>query len=364
MKSSSIIAVVIMILAVLWIGSGVFLPSETSADGVNGAVTPASESAKEKEVAVRVREMQAELFTNNIIVTGRTEASREIVLKSEVEGTISEIFVHKGDVTTKGQKLAAISVNNRQALLKEAQERVKQREIEYDAAKKLAEKGFNSQVRLAQAKADLKEARSRLKQARINVNNLQIIAPFDAVVFDREIELGDYVSVGQETFNLVDLNPIHLTAYITESHLRGLKIGAVAQAKLISGRDVSGVVSYIAPRADDQTRTFRIEIDVENEDNSIAAGMTGRIVIPTTQVQAHKISPSILVLDDEGQVGVKIVDDQDIVRFVPVDILQDTIDYMWVSGIADTARIITVGQDFIGIGQKVKVSLSTGDGLL
>ena len=363
MKPSSIIAIVIALLAILWVGSGVILPSG-SADDQTTAEHASQEDNAPKIATVRVRETQAELFTTNIIVTGRTEASREIVLKSEVEGTISEIFVHKGDVATKGQKLATISVNNRQALLKEAQERVKQREIEYDAANKLAEKGFNSQVRLAQAKADLKEARSRLQQARIDVNNLKISAPFDAVVFEREIELGDYVSVGQETFHLVDLNPIHLTAYITESHLRGLKIGAVAQGRLISGKDVSGVVSYIAPRADDQTRTFRIEIDVENEDNSIAAGMTGRIVIPTTQVKAHKISPSILVLDDEGQVGVKIVDDEDIVHFVAVEILQDTIDYMWVSGIADTARIITVGQDFIGTGEKVQVSLSTGDGLL
>ena len=80
--------------------------------------------------------------------------------------------------------------------------------------------------------------------------------------------------------------------------------------------------------------------------------------------KAHRISPSVLSLNDVGQIGVKIVNAQNRVQFVPVTILSDTSDYMWILGLPDNVRLITVGQDFVSHGQTVRPVVADGDGLL
>lgn len=80
--------------------------------------------------------------------------------------------------------------------------------------------------------------------------------------------------------------------------------------------------------------------------------------------RAYKISPSILSLADNGQIGVKIVDENDRVQFKPVALLKDTPEHLWITGLPPSVRIITVGQEFVLSGQKVKPVLSEDDGLL
>lgn len=360
-KLSLFIAILIALAAILWMASGMF-GAATAPDAAQESIT--KDNAPKKLLSVRVRASAGEEFTSQINLTGRTEASRQIVLKTELDGRITDILVNKGDRVKAGQVVAKIKVNNRNVQLKEAQERVTQREIEYEAAKALTEKGFNSKVKLAQVRADLKEAKAKLEQARLDVGNLNIKAPFDSVIFDQFVESGDYLNVGQDVFELVDLDPIQLTGFVSETDLAAINLGVNATAKLVDGTYVNGVVTYVAPKADPQSRSFRIEIDVKNPDYKIADGSTAHILVPGITTLAHKISPSILSLNDAGEVGVKIVNEDDVVEFIPVDILQDLPDHMWVSGLPLNVLLITVGQDFVATGQRVDPVPSKGDGLL
>ena len=127
---------------------------------------------------------------------------------------------------------------------------------------------------------------------------------------------------------------------------------------------MEGFVSYVAPAANPETRTFAIEVTIDNPDNKIVEGMTVEIYLPMPEQQLHKISPSILSLNDDGQIGVKTLDDQNVVSFVPVQIVADKADYMLIDGLPETARVITVGQDFVVGGQTVEPTESDADGLL
>ncbi len=357
---SKIIAVIIALLALGWIGSGIMEAAQKSSPQDKTAKV----AAPKKLTQVRVREISSEPFTDVIIVTGRTQASRLVVIRAETEGQVLSVAKQEGEAATKGEILAKLDVRDRTALVREAKGRVAQRRIEYNAASKLADKGFNSKVRLAQTEADLENAKAMLKTAGVDLARIKITAPFAGTIFEQNIEVGDFLSVGDPIFTLVDLDPIEITGFLSERRIKDLELGMSASAEFLDGETIKGNISYIAPAADPNTRTFRIQISTPNKDDKIKDGMTAKISIPLTNRQAHKISPSILSLNDKGQIGVKTVDKNNVVHFVPVKILADKTDAMWVSGLPEAARVITVGQDYVRDAQHVKAVLKTGEGLL
>ncbi len=83
--------------------------------------------------------------------------------------------------------------------------------------------------------------------------------------------------------------------------------------------------------------------------------MTLDIDIPLQMTEAHSLPPSILVLSQEGKIGVRTVDEKNRVRFIPVDILTDSPQGVWVSGLPETVRVISVGQEYVSHNQLVRV---------
>lgn len=361
MKKSLLIAVVITLVAFLWVLSGLFGSKQESTNSQENTALLENEG---KIAEVRVRDLVAQPMEDEINVTGRTRASRQVFLRAETEGQIASILIEKGDIVRKGQILAKLELRDRAANVLNGEQLLNQRKIQYSAAKELAEKGFNSRVRLAEARAQLESARAQLKQARVELSNINIRAPFDAVVNDQMVEIGDYVSKGSDIFDLVDLNPIEIIGFVTEQQLVHVREGMQVGAELLRGAEVIGEITFIASAADSKTRTFKMEVTLPNPDYKVKEGLTAKIKIPVKEDSAYKVSPSILSLTDEGTVGVKIVNENNQVEFKPIRLLRDTPEYLWIGGLPEKVRIITVGQEFVIPGQTVKAIPAEGKSLL
>ena len=122
--------------------------------------------AENKITEVQVADLQAEMMKDDVVVTGRTQASRKVNLSAEINGQIASIKVKKGQIVKKGDVVAQLETQDRAARVTEAEQLVNQRQIQFTAAEDLSEKGFNSKVRLAEARAQLESAKAQLKQAR------------------------------------------------------------------------------------------------------------------------------------------------------------------------------------------------------
>ncbi len=349
MKKSILIAICITIIAVLWVISGSFTKESVAPE----ATLPSEQLSGTDIPSVQIQLMSAETLNDTISVTGRSQAARQVFIAAETAGQISTLAVNKGDNVRKGDLLAKLHIKDRAARVTEAQELIKQRQIQYEAAKKLSEKGFSSDVRVAESRAALEGAKASLKQAQVELGNTVIRAPFNGVINNIMVEVGDYVTHGTELVDLIDLNPIEITGFLTEKQLVKVQEGSMANITFLDGRDITGTVSFIASAAGPQTRTFAFEVTAANDDMAIKEGLTATVSIPTKKVSAFKISPSILSLTDDGTVGVKIVSDEGIVRFVPIRLLKDTKEFLWVTGLPKTIRLITVGQEFVITGQQV-----------
>ncbi len=183
----------------------------------------------------------------------------------------------------------------------------------------------------------------------------KIVAPFSGYLETLRVEEGDFLNTGAVCAALIDPDPMLLVADIAEKDIAQVELGSEASAKLISGRYISGAVTFIASSADKNTRTFRVEISVDNKDRTIRDGVSAEIYIKGKQEAAHKISPAILSLNDQGKLGVRTVTADNRVEFKEINILEDTNSGMWVSGLGEEARIITLGQEYVFQGQTVNV---------
>lgn len=359
MKRGPIIALLIAVVAILWIVSGQVTPmdGEPVTGDVDGGVTTAEAVLEPGEVvvpSVRTLTSIARPRVQIISLFGRTEADRYVDIRAETDGQIVALKVAEGDSVDEGAPIARIAVNDRQARVNNAKAQVTYREVAYIAAEELSKKQYRSEVKLAEELAALETAKAELIIARVELARTRIDAPFSGVVEALEVEHGKLVQAGDAIVRIDDLDPIIVSAQITEREIAQVELGQQAQINLASGEKYSGAVGYISRTANTETRTFRIEISVPNPNLEISAGLTAEVGLLTKPVMAHQISPALLTLDDAGRIGVKTVDGNDMVTFFPVVIIADTTSGVWVTGLPNMARVISVGQEFVLHGQAVR----------
>ena len=302
---------------------------------------------------VQVKTVMFEPYTKKITLNGRSVASKNVTIRAEAEGQVVNILHDQGEAITKGEEIVKINIQERSVRVREARELVKQRKIEYDAARKLIKQGFASDVRLAQTQSAYESARASLKRAQLDLAKTTISAPFDGVLGQRHVDVGDYLRVGDEVTDIVDLDPLQIVVFVNEKEVVQLKKGNIAIIKFADGESRTGKASFIAPAADVQSRTFRVEIEMSNTENPLPAGLTAQVDIEVLSKQAAKIPPSILTLNDDGAVGVKVIDADNKAQFKAVEILEDTPDHLWIKGLDNGDRAVMVGQDFLVPGQVV-----------
>jgi len=358
MRLSHILAVVLAAAAVVWMLSGKFADDRPATADVTTNETETETARPLTEV--RVEQIHAEPFTLELIVTGRTEANRDVKLKVETSGQIAEVLVEEGDVVSEGDVIARLAMDNRTEQLAQARALVEQRQIQYDASQELMASGWREKTSNAEDKALLEAALADLAAIKLDIEHTEIKAPFDGVLDSLAIEVGDVVEMNEVVGTVYDLDPILVVASVSERNVDQLAVGDAGHARLVTGEEFDGRVRFVSKVADPVTRTFRIELEVPNPNSHVPDGLTADVVIPLATVPANQISPSVLALADDGTIGVKIVDDNDVVRFVPITIVADRPGGIWVAGVPDNATLITVGQDFVADGETVKpISLAT-----
>ena len=201
----------------------------------------------------------------------------------------------------------------------------------------------------------MEKAQANLISLNLDLENTKIKAPFEGTLQSRAVEVGDYLQVGDPVAVIVDRNPLVVTGDVYEKDIHHLKMGMQGYAELNSGEKLEGTIRYLAVQSDPKTRTFTLELEVPNPDSALPAGQTAKITIPTGATQAHKLSPALLSLNDAGDLGIKIVDDEQTVQFLPATIIKSSANFIWLGGLPQSLQLISVGQGFANEGELVKV---------
>lgn len=355
MRTTYITATVIAVILAAWLWSG-----NLGSDAEPVEATLADQKREQSRILadaaptrVRVAVVEASEQHEVVKVRGKTENKRTVSVKVELDGSIVERPVDRGSEVRAGDTLCRISVEDRRSVLSEAREMVNQAQIEYDGALSLKAKGYTSPTDIAGAKARLATAEANLTRRQLDLKKLDVHAPFDGIVEDVHLEVGDYVTPGSPCATIVDMDPMLLVGRVSERELLKLETGQTAIGRLSDGRRVNGPVTFIGQQADPATRTYAVEIELSNSDYRLRSGITTEIAIPVDSVLAQKISPALFALDDEGRIGVRTVNDDNVVEYHHVDILADADDGVWVTGLPNRAGVIVVGQELVTAGERV-----------
>ena len=351
-KASRITAVGIVAAAVLWIASGYFMPHESTQG--EAAVRP-GEAKTQPLFRVAVTAVKIEPHAPKLTLSGRTEADRKVAITARTGGSLVELRVKRGQFVEKDEIVAVLSDDARKAQLAQAEALVDQRKAELDAKRKLIESGALPKLDMVNLESQHKAAEASLSAARAELERSVVRAPWAGVITEVPAEVGGaaFSMAGKEIAKLVALNPMLAVVEVSERKLAGVKLGEQAQVKLITGQTVTGRVRYVAKSASETTRTYRVEVEMDNTQSTIPDGITAEVIVSLQPIQAAQVPRSALTIASSGDIGVRIVDAESKVQFVPVKIVEDLQDTMWLSGIADGARVIVRGQDFVRDGQKV-----------
>ncbi len=350
-RNAILVAGAIALALVLWLASG-----HLARDRVDAPL--AEQAPPERLFTVQAELREARPVTRSLTLQGQTEPNRAVMLRAETAGPITELPVERGERVEPGQVIARLAPGERASRLRQAEAQLAQREIAYEAARGLADEGFQAAIETRQAFAALQAAEAEVEAAREALRQTLIRAPFGGVLNNRLVELGAYVSAGSEIGTLIDAQPLLIRVDVPQQQIGRLASDSRVQARLAGQRVLTGHIRFISVSADTGTRTFPVEIEIDNADGRIPAGISAEVDIALDTVPAHFISPALLSLDAAGTLGVKTVDDDDRVLFHPVAMVRSQPDGVWVSGLPQAARLITIGQGYVEPGQRVRVQMA------
>ena len=186
----------------------------------------------------------------------------------------------------------------------------------------------------------------------VELNRTEVKAPFRGYV-EKIIKPGNYLNRGEICAVIIELDPVTFIAEVPEAEIKTIIKGQMVSIQLVTGEIIKSSLSFVSKSATPSTRSFRVEAEVENPNGLIRDGITATMQINTNKILATKIAPSIMLLSDEGSLGVRVVDNKAVVKFIPIKILEDTQDGIWVSGIQNSSNLIVRGQGYVENGQQV-----------
>ena len=352
MKARHLTALGLVAGAALWIASGHFLPHETPES--RAAIQPPPVAATLFRVAVL--DVQLVQHKRKLVLSGRTEADKKVTLTARTAGVLTELRVRRGSRVEKGDVIAILSDEAREAQVMQARALVEQRKIELDAKRRLIELNAVPRLELSSLEAQHKAAVAALAAAEAERDRGIITAPWSGVITELTSEVGGAALsfMGKEFGHLVALDPMLAVVEVSERRRQGVKLGQTAEIRLVSGQMTTGKIRYVSPSASQATRTYRVELEIPNADHTIPDGITVEVSIPLDAMPAARIPRSALTYSSAGQLGVRVVNTEGIVEFAAITILEDDQSFMWIGGLADGARLIVQGQDFVREGQRVE----------
>ncbi len=359
------VALIVLIAAAIWIGTGEFASvgsHSAQAEGATAEAAPAAEAVAVPPDQARKNRAVSGLvpvFTDHsrkIKLSGATQPDKRAVLAARSEGVVNALSLTKGAAIAADQVVMMLEGPETVARAKIAQIALDQRMRELKVAEDLFSRGNKPEIQVVSARSDRDAAEAELTLARAALDRLQLKAPFAGLVDTVDVELGEWVQSGTPVATILSLDPIIVRAEVSELDIANVSAGSVAFLTLVDGTKMEGTVRFVAREASAATRTFPVEIALPNPGALIPAGMTTQVELLAPAVSTVTVPRSVITLSEKGEVGLRVVGTDNLARFVTVQIIDDTEAGMIVAGVPADVRIIVAGQDLVRDGDLVDVT--------
>jgi multidrug efflux system membrane fusion protein len=338
-------AVISFCIVLGWMGSGYILPSSPPAPKViPTAVQPR---------AVEITSSVAEDIVISISTQGETTPARRAEITSIASGEILSITARPGEILKKGDIILRLEDAQVSARLEQARQEMTRAERELDNARRLLERGVGTTDRVTEATVDQAAAQANFEQARRDLENTIVRSPFDGVLDALDVEEGETLQTSTRIGVIIDASTLDVRLNIPQQNRTLITSGLSVEVLLITGQKTQGEIMHVSLEADASTRTFRVEVKIDNPDQVIASGISATVIIPLETKLAHRVTPAALTLAADGRLGLKAVSSSNHVLFHPAEIARSDTLGTWVTGLPENLDIITLGAGYVEEGDIV-----------
>lgn len=354
-------AIVVLLASGAWVATGKysFVGSEIAGEGqAKGDEAHAAPVGKTKAPADTLQPVafviaKPAAYERRIRLSGQTEADKQVTLVARTSGAITTLAVTEGGGLALDGLVMALDAPEKLAAVVSAKSQFDTAVHQAETSQKLYARGALPELQFQTSIAAREAARSGLEAAQAEVDRLEVHAPFAGVVDKVFVEAGSWVQPGTEVATLLALDPIVVVGEINERDLQSVGKGTKAKVTFGDGTSATGEVRYVRREATGVTRTFPIEVAIPNPNAAFSVGMSAEIDLTAKTVPAVILPRSVVTLDADGKLGVRVLSAKDTVGFLKVDIVDDTPDGLVLSGVPDGTRIIVSGQNMVSDGQLV-----------
>lgn len=327
--------------------------------------------AQEQPAApVRVTRAISAEVRRAVELSGSVEARRSSLVATEVAGLVIKIFAREGDQVKAGQpllRLKQVSVNlrlrAREGEVGEARSRLALARSAHERAVGLFEEELISVEQLDNAVSELAAWQGRVAQLEAELDLLKaelnvtvVRAPFAGVIASEHVSEGEWIDAGGTTFELVDTENLELALEVPEALVSGLEPGELVTIVFdaLEALEMGGIVRAVVPRADPQSRTFPVKVDLPNPDRRIGVGMLARARLAAGDPETAVLVPKDALVSQGTSRKVFRVDENGKAESVPVT--TGSAEGLWIAvegGLQAGDTVIIRGNERLQAGQEV-----------
>ena len=289
--------------------------------------------------------------------TAPIEAFAEADVIAKVEGVVEQILFEEGDDVAEGEVLARLDGDRLRLELNESRARLDKMRADFERNKELREKGLLSEGDFEKLRFDLEALEASYNLASLELDYTQIRAPIDGVVSERYVKIGTTIRVGDRAFKVTSFEPLVAYMHVPEREYRQIRAGQPVAIDIdaLAGERIFAEVTRISPVVDPQTGTFKITIEIRDEERRIKPGMFGRMSIVYDVHENVLQIPRSAVIEDRGDETIFIVENGEAVRRVVQTGYGSEGMVEITDGLGDEDEVVTVGHVGLKPGAKVKV---------
>jgi membrane fusion protein (multidrug efflux system) len=289
--------------------------------------------------------------------TAPIEAYAEADVIAKVAGEVREILVEEGDEVKQGEVLARLDGDRLRLELNQSEANLRKLQRDYERNVDLKEKGLISSGDFDKIRYDMEALEASYNLARLELDYTQIRAPIDGVVSNRFIRLGNTIDVNAPAFRVTSFDPLVAYLHVPEREYRNIRKDQIVGIDIdaLQGQRIVASVTRVSPIVDPETGTFKITIEISDDQRRIKPGMFGRISIVYDQHSNVLQIPRSAILEDSGEMSVFIVDGDKATRRSVSTGYSNSGMIEIMSGLTDDNLIVTVGH--VGLKDDAVVSV-------
>jgi RND family efflux transporter MFP subunit len=259
---------------------------------------------------VKVMEIKGEEFTDVYKVVGIVKPNASAKLSSEEGGIITYLSKDKGQSVRKGETVIVLKKDFDKASYDQAVSQYDLAKDNYERAEKLFMENATTEQMYSNAKLQLNIAEKTVEMFRTRLGKGYITSPISGVVDAKFMNLGEMTGPGSPIISIVDISRVKIEAGIPEKYVTQLSKGRTVEITfdVLPEDEFSGKISYISPTLNPQSRTFDIEIILDNSSRKLKPEMSANVFISNLDIDNAVVLERDLFVDNGDEQFVFVLD--------------------------------------------------------